>query len=169
MLRFGIVGFGLHAVKRLMPGFSLAKRCQVTALSRRSLAMAKQSATQYNIPLAFDSAAELCASPDVDAVLVTTPNACHLADVLAAIAAGKPVLCEKPLAVNAAECKTMVEAARGRGVLLGVAQVFRFHQSVRAFREWVAAGRLGRLVLPAVNSLSWPIRPTLANGSTTPP
>lgn len=146
MVRFGIVGFGLHAVKRLMPGFSLSKLCRVTALSRRNLAVAKQSAAQYNIPLAFDSAADLCASSQVDAVLVTTPNACHLADVLTAIASGKPVLCEKPLAVNADECKTMVEAARAGRVLLGVAQVFRFNESVCVLREWAAAARMGRLV-----------------------
>jgi predicted dehydrogenase len=146
MVRFGIVGFGLHAVKRLMPGFALSKRCQVIALSRRDLAAAKQSAAQHKIPLAFDSARDLCASSEVDAVLVTTPNACHLDDVLTAIAAGKPVLCEKPLAVSAEECKRMVEAARAGGVLLGVAQVFRFNESVRAMREWASAARVGRLV-----------------------
>ena len=137
---------GYYPVKRLMPGFSVSKRCQVTALSRRNLAAAKQSAAQHKIPLAFDSARDLCASSEVDAVLVTTPNACHLADVLTAVAAGKPVLCEKPRAVSAKECKQMVEAARVRGLLLGVAQVFRFNESVRAMREWVAAARMGRLV-----------------------
>ena len=112
MINFGIIGFGLHAVKRLMPGFALAKNCRVSALSRRDLAKAQASARQYDIPLAFDSAEELCRSPQVDAVFVATPNACHLRDVLIATACGKPVLCEKPMAVNAAECRQMVEAAR---------------------------------------------------------
>jgi predicted dehydrogenase len=144
MVRFGIVGFGLHAVKRLMPGFSLSKRCQVTALSRRDILQAKQSAAQYKIPLAFDSVTELCTSPEVDAVLVTTPNSLHLSDVLTAIEAGKPVLCEKPMAMNAGECAEMVEAARRRKVLLGVAHVFRFNQSVNKFRELIAKGAIGR-------------------------
>lgn len=146
MVRFGIAGFGLHAVKRLMPGFSGSKNCRVTALSRRKLAEAKKSATENNIPLAFDSVADLCASPDVDAVLVATPNSCHLADVLDAVDAGKPVLCEKPLAMTADECRQMVKTARHKGVLFGVAQVFRFNESVRELREWVAAGRIGRPV-----------------------
>ncbi len=146
MVRFGIVGFGLHAVKRLMPGFSLSKKCRVTALSRRNLDQAKHSASAFNIPLAFDSVAELCQSPEVDAVFVTTPNSLHLADVLAATDAGKPVLCEKPLAMNAMECRQMVEAARRKNVLLGVAQVFRFNESVRRMREQVAAGDIGRPV-----------------------
>ena len=97
MIRFGILGFGLHAVKRLMPGFALAQNCRVTALSRRTMEKAQESARQHNIPLAFDSAEDMCRSPEVDAVLVTTPNACHLADVLLALQCGKPVLCEKPM------------------------------------------------------------------------
>jgi predicted dehydrogenase len=146
MIRFGIAGFGLHAVKRLMPGFALSKNCRVTALSRRNLSDAKQSAAQYRIPYAFDSIAELSRSPEVDAVLVTTPNACHLDDVLAAIGAGKPVLCEKPMAMNAAQCRQMVEAARERQVLLGVAHVFRFTESVRKIRDLVSAGKIGEAV-----------------------
>jgi len=155
MTRFGIWGFGLHAVRRLMPGFALAKTCKVTALSRRDMAKAKASATEYNIPLAFDSGAELCRSPEVDAVFVTTPNALHLPDVLTAIAARKPVLCEKPMGMNAAECKQMVEAARTARVLLGVAQVFRFEDSTARLRERIAAGQIGRPIF-ARSEFSYP-------------
>ena len=144
MVRFGIVGFGLHAVRRLMPGFALSQRCRVTALSRRDMTKARASAAQYSIPLAFDSAAELCASPEVDAVLVTTPNALHLTDVLTAIERGKPVLCEKPMGVNAGECRQMVEASRKAHVPLGVAQVFRFEDSTARLRERIAGGQIGR-------------------------
>lgn len=146
MVRFGIAGFGLHATKRLMPGFAQAEDCRVTALSRRDLQQARQSAAQYNIPLAFDSTEKLCQSPEVDAVFVATPNALHLADTLAAIRSGKPVLCEKPMAMNAAECLHMVEAARQAKVLLGVAQIFRFENSTAALRDWIAAGKIGKPV-----------------------
>src|SRR5579864_8720329 len=143
MVRFGIVGFGLHAVRRLMPGFAKARKCTVTALSRSTMEKARASAAEYDIPFAFDSAAELCRSPEVDAVLVTTPNSLHLADVLTAFADGKPVLCEKPMAVHAGECRQMVEAARQAGLLLGVAQVFRFEESTAALRRRIAAGQIG--------------------------
>jgi predicted dehydrogenase len=146
MIRFGIAGFGLHAVRRLMPGFALSNKCRVTALSRRDLAMAKKSAAEYGIPLAFDSVEELARSPEVDAVLVTTPNSLHLPDVIAATQAGKNVLCEKPMAMNADECRQMVEAARQRNVLLGVAQIFRFDESVNRIRELVSAGAIGKPV-----------------------
>ena len=144
MIRFGIVGFGLHAVRRLMPGFALAQRCRVTALSSRELQKARESAAKYKIPQAFDSTAELCKSKEVDAVLVTTPNAIHLKDVLTAIEHGKPVLCEKPMAMNAGECRQMVEAARKAKLLLGVAHVFRFEDSTARFRERIANGQIGK-------------------------
>jgi 1,5-anhydro-D-fructose reductase (1,5-anhydro-D-mannitol-forming) len=144
MIRFGIAGFGLHAVRRLMPGFALAENCKVVALSRRDSEKAAQAAARYGIPHVFASTEELCRCPEVDAVLVTTPNACHLQDVLTAVAARKPVLCEKPMGMDADECRQMVEAARNAGVLLGVAHVFRFEDSTARFRERVAAGDIGQ-------------------------
>src|SRR5271167_918341 len=155
MINFGIVGFGLHAVKRLMPGFALARNCRVIALSRRDLAKAEASARQYDIPFAFDSAEKLCRCPQVDAVFIATPNACHLQDVQIAAACGKPVLCEKPMAINADQCRQMVEAARKAGVLLGVAQVFRFEDSTAWFREQVAARSIGKPVF-ARSEFSFP-------------
>jgi predicted dehydrogenase len=144
MVRFGIAGFGFHAVRRLMPGFALSQNCKVVALSRRDAHKAHEAARQYGIPHVFNSTGELSRCPEVDAVLVTTPNVCHLQDVLAAVAARKPVLCEKPMGMNADECRQMVEAASNAGVLLGVAQVFRFEESTARFRERIAAGDIGR-------------------------
>ncbi|MBV9479313.1 MAG: Gfo/Idh/MocA family oxidoreductase [Acidobacteria bacterium] len=157
MIRFGIVGFGLHAVKRLMPGFALAQNCRVTALSRRALARARQSAAEFNIPLAFDSARELCQSTEVDAVFIATPNACHLGDVLTAVECGKPVLCEKPMGIHAAECRQMVEVARQANLLLGVAQVFRFENTTTRLRERVHAGDVGTPIF-ARAEFSFPAR-----------
>ncbi len=141
MIRFGIIGFGLHAVKRLMPGFRLARNARVTALSRRDPDKAAASAREYGIPLAFTSVEELCHSPEVDAVFVATPNSLHRDDVLRALRFGKPVLVEKPMGVNAEECREMVEAARRAGLLLGVAQIFRFADSTARLRERISARR----------------------------
>jgi predicted dehydrogenase len=155
MINFGIVGFGLHAVKRLMPGFEMSRNCRVTALSRRTMAAAQESARQYNIPNVFSSTEDLCRSTAVDAVLVTTPNSFHLQDVLTAVRCGKPVLCEKPMGMNADECRKMVEAAKQANKLLGVAQVFRFNESVRRFRERIASGDVGKPVF-ARSEFSFP-------------
>jgi 1,5-anhydro-D-fructose reductase (1,5-anhydro-D-mannitol-forming) len=172
MIRFGILGFGLHAVRRLMPGFALAQNCRVTALSRRAMDKARASAEEYKIPLAFDSAADLCQSAEVDAIFVATPNACHLQDVLLALRSGKPVLCEKPMGINADECRLMVDAARKANLLLGVAQVFRFEASTAWLRDRVASGQIGKPVFarcefsfPGRNhARSWMTNAALAGG-----
>jgi 1,5-anhydro-D-fructose reductase (1,5-anhydro-D-mannitol-forming) len=155
VINFGIVGFGLHAVKRLMPGFASAKNCRVVALSRRDLQEAQESACRFNISLAFASAEELCRSAKVDAVFVATPNAYHLRDVLVAVECRKPVLCEKPMALNADECRQMVEAARRAKLLLGVAQVFRFEESTAKLRQRIAAGQIGKPIF-ARSEFSFP-------------
>ncbi len=147
MVRFGIVGFGLHAVKRLMPGFHLARNARVTALSRRDPTTVAASARQFGIPHAFASIEELCRSPEVDAVLVATPNNCHIKDTLMALECGKPVLVEKPMAMNAAEARQMVDAAARKHLLLGVAQIFRFADCVQRMRTHVAAGKIGRVMM----------------------
>jgi len=172
MIRFGIVGFGLHGVRRLMPGFALAKQCQVTAVQRRDLQKARATAAEYNIPHAFASVEQLCSSSEVDAVLVTSPDSLHLSDTLTAIAHGKPVLCEKPMAMSAAQCREMVETARASKVLLGAAHIFRFENSTSWFREQLAAGSIGRPVFARSefsysgqgHGRKWLTDPTLAAG-----
>jgi predicted dehydrogenase len=147
LIRYGIIGFGLHAVRRLMPGFTMATNSQVTALSRRDLTKARNSAAEYNVAHAFESPIDLCRCPGVDAVFVATPNSSHVNNVMIAIESGKPALCEKPMGVNRDECSRMVEAARQAQVILGVAHIFRFARSITSLRERVAAGQIGRPVL----------------------
>jgi predicted dehydrogenase len=172
MVRFGIVGFGLHAVKRLMPGFAAARDCRVVALTKRDRAAARTAADRYGIAHVFTSTSGLCACSEVDAVLVSSPDALHLPDVLTALEAGRPVLCEKPLALDAAQARRMVAAAGTAGVPLGVAHVFRFEESVRLFRRLVAEGVIGapahgraEFIYPAYESpRSWIRDPGLAAG-----
>ncbi|ABF42653.1 oxidoreductase [Candidatus Koribacter versatilis Ellin345] len=171
-VRFGIVGFGLHAVKRLMPAFGIAEHSEVVALSRRDAARARASAEQFGIANAFASVEELAHCAEVDAVFIASPDALHLHDTLVCLRAGKPVLCEKPMAMNAMEAEQMVGAAKSAALPLGVAQVFRFEDSTRRLRERVRNGNIGRPVLartefcyPGIDSArTWITDPTLATG-----
>ncbi len=129
-----------------MPGFAGAQNSRVVALSRRNFAQVQIDAAQYEIEHAYASTRELCEYAEVDAVFVASPNAIHLNDVLTAIEHGKHVLCEKPMAMNAGEAEQMVAAARKRGVLLGVAQCFRFCESVRRIRESVQRHEIGQVM-----------------------
>lgn len=146
MVRFGIIGFGLHGAKRLLPAFRASQRASLAGITRSDLPRAQAAAREHGIPLAFASADELCGSREVDAVFVATPNSRHLDDALAAIRHRKPVLCEKPMAMNATEAERMVNEASSAGVLLGMAQVFRFAPALARLRERVQRGDIGRPV-----------------------
>lgn len=171
-VRFGIAGFGLHAVKRLMPAFAIAEYSTVTALSRRDPSKARESGEQFRIANQFTSTEDLARCPDVDAVFVTTPDALHLRDVLASLAAGKPVLCEKPMAMNATEVEQMIIAAKAASLPLGVAHVFRFEDSTRRLRDRIAHNNIGRPVLARAefcypgseSARTWITDPALATG-----
>lgn len=149
MIRYGILGFGNHAVRRLMPGFAGAKHCTVTAFWRRDPSKAKETIRLYpKFQLrSYDTPEALCAANDIDAIFVASPDALHLEHVLIAVKHGKPVLCEKPMAMNSAECERMIAAAQRAGVALGVAQNFRFERSLNRIREIVAAGSIGKPLL----------------------
>lgn len=142
-VRFAILGFGLHAAKRLVPAFAEAREAELVGLWRRNSVEAAKDGERFGIARVFGSREELCASPDVDAVFVTSPDAMHKEDVLLAVRKGKAVLCEKPMAMNTAEAEEMRAEADRAGVLLGVAQNMRWNRSLGWMREAVAEGRIG--------------------------
>ena len=141
-IRFAIAGYGHHAQFRLLPAFAKCEAAQLTGLWRRDVEKGRQIASANSIR-AFESLEELCASPVVDAVFITSPDALHLDHAQAAFAHGKAVLCEKPLTSTVADAETMLAAAESAGVLFGVAHHYRWAQSIQHIRERVAAGDIG--------------------------
>jgi predicted dehydrogenase len=116
----------------------------LTGMWRRNQATAAQDCQEHGIAHCFTTPEELCASEDVDAVFITSPDAMHHADTLLALKHGKAVLCEKPLSMHASEASEMVAAAEAAGLLFGVAQNFRYNHSLDWIREQIAAGRIGQ-------------------------
>jgi 1,5-anhydro-D-fructose reductase (1,5-anhydro-D-mannitol-forming) len=171
-VRFAILGFGHHAVRRLLPAFARSERTRVVGMWRRDQAAAKQNCTEHSITHCFQTAEELCNSPEVDAVFITSPDAMHRADTLLAVKSGKAILCEKPVSMNAAEAREMANAAKAAGVLYGVAQNFRYNRSLDWMREQIRAGKIGKPQLahaefayPADRSpRKWIMDPSLATG-----
>jgi len=143
-VRFAILGFGLHAVRRMLPAFADSEKTQLVGLWRRDQDAARKNCAEHNIAHCFASPEELCASPEVDAVFITSPDAMHRPDTLLALRHGKAVLCEKPVAMNAAEAREMAAAAKAAGLLYGVAQNFRYNHSLDWIRERIQAGKIGR-------------------------
>lgn len=130
-----------------MPAFASCNDAVLIGMWRRDRADAEANCAELGIAHCFASREELCASPEVDAVFITSPDAMHLEDTLLAVRHGKAVLCEKPLAMNAAEAAEMQRAAVAAGVLFGVGQNFRYNHSLDWMREKILAGAIGKVQL----------------------
>jgi 1,5-anhydro-D-fructose reductase (1,5-anhydro-D-mannitol-forming) len=171
-VHFAILGFGHHAVRRLMPAFAKCELATLSGMWRRDQAAAAKNCTEYNIPHCFPTREALCSSPEVDVVFITSPDAMHRDDALLALQHGKAVLCEKPLAMNAAEAAEITAAGKSACKLFGVAQNFRFNRTLEWMREQITAGRIGKPQLAhaqysypgTLAPRKWITDPTLACG-----
>jgi predicted dehydrogenase len=117
----------------------------VVAVAARTLERAQAVADEWGVERAFGSYQELVDSPDVDAIYIATPAALHHRWTLASLAAGKPVLCEKPIAANADEARVMVAAADDAALVLMEAFHWRYHPLVGQMRSVLDSGRLGTI------------------------
>ncbi|HET6745054.1 MAG TPA: Gfo/Idh/MocA family oxidoreductase [Candidatus Limnocylindria bacterium] len=145
VLRWGILSTADIARRKVVPGMRKARRCEIVAIASRDAATVSRVAVELGIPRAHASYEALLADPDVDAVYIPLPNHLHAKWSMAAARAGKHVLCEKPLAMTAADAQRMIDVAREQGVHLMEAFMYRLHPSWTAVQEMVTSGRIGRL------------------------
>ena len=146
LLRWGILSTANIATEKVIPGIQKADRCEVAAIASRNPEQARRVADRLGIERAHGSYQALLADPDVDAVYIPLPNHLHAEWTVAAARAGKHILCEKPLAMTAAEAEEMVRVCQAEGVQLMEAFMYRLHPSWIAVRELIASGRIGRLM-----------------------
>jgi predicted dehydrogenase len=146
-LRWGVLSTAKIAREKWIPGVRRAprQRGEVVAIASRDEAAAETVARDLAIPRAHGSYEALLADPEIDAVYIPLPNHLHREWAIAAARAGKHILCEKPLALTAAEAQEIVDAAAAAGVVVMEAFMYRLHPSWVAVRELLAAGRIGRL------------------------
>jgi predicted dehydrogenase len=144
-LRWGILSTADIAVRKVIPGIRTAARCEVVAIASRDGEQARATAERLTIPTAHGSYEALLADRDVDAVYIPLPNHLHAEWTIAALRAGKHVLCEKPLAMTADDAQQMVDVARETGRHLMEAFMYRHHPTWVAALDFVASGRIGTL------------------------
>jgi predicted dehydrogenase len=125
--------------------FAHADGGALVAVASRSLEKAQAFAERHGIARAYGCYGELLADPELDAVYVSTPHTLHYSNCLAAIAAGKAVLCEKPMTVTPQESRALVAAAASANVYLMEAMWTWFLPAIRRALAWVEAGHIGRL------------------------
>jgi predicted dehydrogenase len=144
-INYGIIGFGRYAENRLTPAFKSTKHAHLVALSKTHIDNAAMKAQQYNIPLFFSDPAELAKHPQVEAVIITSPPVNHKEHTIVAAKAGKHVLVEKPVSVNAKEAEEMVQYCQNMGVQMMTAFVMRFIDAIQETKKIVQSGILGEI------------------------
>jgi len=145
LLRWGVLSTAKIGIEKVIPATVAAARCEVVAIASRDLGRAESAASGLGIARAFGSYEDLLADPDVDAVYNPLPNHLHTEWTIAAARAGKHVLCEKPLATNAAEAERMIQVCEAEGVLLMEAFMYRLHPTWEAVMTSLASGSIGQL------------------------
>jgi 1,5-anhydro-D-fructose reductase (1,5-anhydro-D-mannitol-forming) len=174
-VRWGIIGCGNVTEVKSGPAFQQAEGSELVAVMRRDAALAEDYARRHGVPRWYADAEALIADPEVDAVYIATPPHMHRPYTLAAARAGKPVYVEKPMALNAAECREMIDACEAARVPLFVAYYRRSLPRFLKVKELVDGGAIGAvrtvqitltqpLALPDGGELPWRVRPEIAGG-----
>ena len=144
-VRWGVLGAANIALKKVVPAMQLASNCEVTALGSRDSDRARRAAAQLDIPRSYGSYEELLADPDIDAIYNPLPNHLHVPWTARAAEAGKHVLCEKPIAISAAEAQTLLSVRDRTGVKIGEAFMVRTQPLWLRVRDMIRGGQLGEL------------------------
>jgi predicted dehydrogenase len=144
-VKWGILSTARHAANTWLPQAHKSPSGEVVAVASRDAKRAEQFAKENNIPRSYGSYEALLADDQVDAVYIPLPNDMHKEWTIKAAQAGKHVMCEKPLGLNAAEAEAMVAAFEGTGLKFTEAFQWRHSLQAQRLREIVRGGRMGDL------------------------
>ena len=149
-VRWGFIGASTIAREHVLNAVRAHGEGEVVAIMSSDAERARSFAAANDIATATTTLDDLVKAPDIDAVYISTTNERHFEQTLAAAAAGKHVLCEKPLALSLNDARAMVRACRAAGVVMGTNHHLRNAGSHRTMREAVRAGRIGRPIAARV-------------------
>ena len=144
-VRWGVLGVANIAVEKVIPAMQRGEWCEISAIASRDANKAEQAAGDLDIPKAYGSYEDLLGDPEIEAIYNPLPNHLHVPWSIRAAEAGKHVLCEKPVALDANQARKLFEAQARTGVKIGEAFMVRTHPQWLRARELVRAGRIGEL------------------------
>lgn len=151
-VQIGVIGAGGIAYRRTIPGMREAKNCKLAAVM--DPVGVEKIAKEFGVP-GYVTEEELLADPSVQAVYIASPVNVHLVQIKAAAAAGKHVLCEKPLTMTPAEAEEAVAVCKKNGVVLQEGYMMKFHGAHQRIKELIDAGELGKLVYMRAQLACW--------------
>ena len=155
MVNWGVIGCGGIADRRTIPGLVEAKNARLLAVMDQVPEVTKRVQEKYGCPRSYDSVADLLADREIDAVYIATPVFAHTEQVMAAAAAGKHILVEKPLAMNTRQGREMVEACKKAGIYATEGYMMKFHSLHQRAKEIIDSGTLGKVVLMRAQLSCW--------------
>jgi predicted dehydrogenase len=142
-VRWAVLGSARIATKKVIPALQKGEWSEVIAIASRDSAKAREAASELQVPKAYGSYEEALADPEVEAVYIPLPNHLHVPWSIRAAAAGKHVLCEKPVATSVKECRELMAARDRAGVRIGEAFMVRTHPQWLRARELARSGDIG--------------------------
>jgi D-xylose 1-dehydrogenase (NADP+, D-xylono-1,5-lactone-forming) len=142
---WGVIGPGFIATRAVIPAIQQLPNAHVLAVASSNKERAQSIATQFDIERSYDDYGQLLADPDLNAIYIALPNHLHHNWTIRAAQAGKHVLCEKPLAMTAAECDEMIAACQRAHVLLMEAVMYRFHPRMQYLKHLLTSGACGEI------------------------
>lgn len=151
-LKWGLIGCGDIARKRIAPALRDLSNCELVAVSRANFELAATFAQEFGAKRWHKDWRELIADAEVEAVYLATPVYLHAEQTIAAAQAGKHVLCEKPMAMNVAECDRMIAACEAHGAQLGISYYRHFYPVVDRIKSLITSGEIGAPVLAQMNA-----------------
>src|SRR5438270_14034564 len=134
-IRWGVLAVAKIATEKVIPAMRRGELCEIVAIASRDKAKADETARRLEIPRAYGSYEELLADGEIDAIYNPLPNHLHVPWSVKAAQAGKHVLCEKPIALDTEEVKTLIAARDRTGVKIGEASMVRSHPQWLRARE----------------------------------
>ncbi|KQR35886.1 NAD-binding protein [Rhizobium sp. Leaf155] len=143
MIKWGVLGCAGIAAKAVIPAIQSSRSGCVAAIASRDAEKASAMATRFGIEKSYGSYEDLLSDPDIDAIYNPLPNHLHVPMTIKALEHGKPVLCEKPIALNAAQASELAEAQKAANLPVAEAFMVRHHPQWKKARAMVAEGRLG--------------------------
>lgn len=144
-VRWGILSTAKIGLQKVIPAMQRSETCEIRAIASRNISAAQGAARELGIPVAYGSYDELLADSEIEAIYNPLPNHLHVPLSIRAAEAGKHVLCEKPIALDANEASKLIEARDRAGVLIQEAFMVRYHPQWLRVRELVRSGRIGTL------------------------
>ncbi len=144
-VKWGVLGVAKIATEKVIPAMQRGSVARIEAIASRDAARARDAASALGIAKAYGSYEELLADPEIEAIYNPLPNELHVPWTERALAAGKHVLCEKPIALDAEEARRLVAARDKSGKLVAEAFMVRFHPQWRRARDIVRSGEIGEV------------------------